>query len=307
MFRRIAVGTLLVSLAWSPPLTAQRQSAWTLAIDNDEFAYWLTPLERSDRDYSSGIELGMARPLAPRGGWDRTLVVALNHELYTPNIREPPSGTDRPYAAVLSASGSLHWERPGRRDVVGLVLAVTGPPALGEEFQRLIHRVIGSPPPVGWERQLPFEVAATVAYAGDRRVVDLGGETGLGLRTGFRFGGELGTIRSAARVGLGATLGWRPPSVWRPALPATGPGGGIRVFVPMGLRLDVVGQSLVLDGGVIARTTGVDRKTLVPRAEFGLGVELGSVTLSWMGHVTGREFETQPHWHSYGSFRLSVR
>lgn len=308
MLRRSLRAILVGSVILCSPLAAQRQSAWSLSVDNDFFAYWRSEQSRSDRDYSSGIELSLARPLASPGRWTRTLVLALTHQLFTPDIRQPrPVPFDRPFAAILSGGAMLDLERPTQRHSVGLTLSVTGAPALGDDLQELIHAVLGSPPPVGWDHQLPFEIGLSAVYRGDRRLFEAAPNDGLGLRTAAHWGAELGTIRSAATLGLGLVAGWRPPTVWRPLAPDAAERDGIRVFIPLGAGLDVVGQSIVLDGGIMARTTALDRKTLVPYGEFGLGVEIGSVAISWIGHVTGREFATQPGAHSYGTFRVTLR
>ncbi|HEX9892666.1 MAG TPA: lipid A deacylase LpxR family protein [Gemmatimonadales bacterium] len=308
MLPRTVEIALLLLMTGAAPLLGQRHSAWSLTVDNDLFAIWRSTSARTDRDYSSGVELSLARPLSPAVRWTRTLVLTLDHQLFTPDIREPrPVPEDRPFAAVLSAGATLQFEQPDRRHSFGVGLAVTGPPALGDELQELVHDLLNSPVAHGWEQQLPFEVGVSVAYAGDRRLIEAGSEDGVGVRTAARWGGELGTIRSAATIGLGTVAGWRPPRAWRPPAPEPSERSGLRVFIPLGVGLDIVGQSIVLDGGVIAKSTGLDRETLVPYAEFGLGVEIGAVAVSWTGHVTGREFETQPGAHRYGTFKLSIR
>lgn len=309
MRRRTALVTGLL-LAGVTALPAQRHASWNLSVDNDAFAFWESAQARSDRDYSSGIRLGTARPLVRRGRWDRTLVLALDHQLFTPDIRSPdPPPGDRPYAALLSVHGALQYDRPEARHELRITTSVTGPPALGEEFQRLVHSLLGSPPPQGWQRQLPFDIGISVAYRGDRHLAEAGDEDGLGVRTAAQWGAELGTIRSLASAGLGATLGWRPPRVWQPLAPPEAEQDGIRVFLPLAARLDVVGRSIVVDGSVIgdAAASAIDRKTLVPHAQFGIGVELGDVAVEWVGHIVGRDFEAQPGLHRYGTFRVTVR
>lgn len=308
--RRVTALVAGLILAGASVLAAQRNASWTLSIDNDAFALWQSSQARSDRDYSSGIMLSTARPLAKRGRWDRTLVLAIDQQLFTPDIRNPePVPGDRPYAALLSGSAALQYDRPEARHELRVSTSVTGPPALGEEFQSLIHSLLGSPPPQGWQRQLPFDVGISVAYRGDRRLAETSGREGLGVRTAAHWGAELGTIRSLGRVGLGATMGWRPPRVWQPLAPDRSDRRGVRVFVPLAARLDVVGRSIVVEGSVIgdAAARAIDRKTLVPHAQFGIGVEVGAVAVEWTGHVMGRDFEAQPGMHRYGTFRVSVR
>jgi hypothetical protein len=307
VFGRKILSLALCLLAGTAPLSGQRRTSWNLIVDNDLFALWRSPEDRTDRDYSSGVELSMARPLSG-DQWTRTLAFSLDHQIFTPNIEAPrPVPEDRPFAAILTGGVNLIWERPKQRHQLGARLSVTGPPALGKELQQVVHTIIAAPAPTGWEHQLPFAIGVTVAYAGDRPLLEVGGVNGIGFRTAARWAAEAGTIRSAASVGLGANLGWRPSQVWRSLVPDPPERRGVRVFLPLGVGLDVVGQSFAVDGGFIAKVTGLDRRTLVPHAEVGLGVEFGGLALSWTGHVTGRDFETQPTAHRYGTFSLSVR
>lgn len=299
--------TLLVPSA--PAQSQQRHPVWNLAIDNDDFALWRSVQSRSDRDYSSGIELALLHPLQspPTSRWARTGVFSISHRLYTPDIRSADSTlADRPCAAFLGVRAALQLERPGMWHEFGVGASVTGPPAFGRELQTFFHELTGSPAPEGWDRQVPFRMGLSASYAGARRLIGMRSTSMFGFDVAGLWGAELGSFRSAVTVGTRTTLGLRPPRPWaRPGQPDETP--GTRVYLIGGLALDAVVYDATLRWDDFPDAPKLDNHVLVPRAEAGIGLEFGGVSVSWLGVVTGREFTSQPSPHAYGSFRIAIR
>jgi hypothetical protein len=101
---------------------------------------------------------------------------AFGQNFYTPTditLADPPLG-DRPYGAVLYVGRTL---QAAGRDAVQSVeysVGVVGPLALGENVQQGWHQLIGDPDwPSGWDTQMPFEPALSVAYRGQWRLLEL--------------------------------------------------------------------------------------------------------------------------------------
>lgn len=306
---RPAFAFVLLAAVGAGQLRAQDSAAtsWSVQLDNDLFALWRSPRHRTDRDFSSGFMLAMTRALKPGRRWERSLTIGLSQQIYTPSITHPRKvPLDRPYAAILSAGAALQFERPRTRHQFGAAVSVTGEPALGEPLQRLVHRLIGAPEPVGWDQQLPFEPAFSLGYTGGREFLALGGDAGLGWRMSVDWGMELGTVASLVSSAVRGTVGLNTPATWRTGI-ATEKVGGVRIYVPYGVQLDVVGRTLVLDSTVFKDSPRLPRKTLVPRAEAGLAVEWDWASIAWIGHITGTEFQGQQSPHGYGSFRVVLR
>ncbi len=306
---RSAFAVFVLAAGGVGPLRAQDSAvtSWSVQVDNDLFALWRSPRRRTDRDFSSGFMLAMTRTLKPGRRWERSLTLGLTQQIYTPSITHPRKvPLDRPYAAILSTGAALQLERPRTRHQFGAAVSVTGEPALGEPVQRLVHRLLGAPEPIGWDQQLPFEPAFSLGYTGGQEFLTLGGDAGLGWRMSVDWGMELGTVASLVSSALRGTLGLNAPATWRTGI-ATEKTGGVRIYVPYGFQLDVVGRTLVIDGTVFKDSPRMPRKTLVPRAEAGLAVEWGWASIAWIGHITGTEFQGQQSPHGYGSFRVVLR
>lgn len=306
----LGLGLLALALGIPATVSAQGHSVFSLTVDNDEFAVWRANHRRTDRDYSSGVELSVQHPLRPSAsGWRRTLLASLSQRIYTPNITldEPPAD-DRPYAAILGVSGGLALERGGQRHDLSGTLAVMGPPALGREMQEFFHKVFPSPAPRGWDYQLPFRFGLGVGYNGARRLVAAqDASSSLGFDVAGLWGGELGTLRGAATFGARVTLGLRPPRPWAARGAPESERVGLRLFLIGGAGAEAVGYDVTISHVAADESIELDRRALVPRGEAGIGAEFGGVSVSFVGTVTGQEFVGQPTPHAYGSLRIAVR
>lgn len=306
----VVVGLVLSGWATGGSLAAQgSRNTWSLQVDNDLFALWRGGQGRTDRDYSSGIELAVRKPLPPGestwlGGLARPAAwrLALSQQIYTPDITAPrPVPDDRPYAAVLAGHGALEWRRGPWRHELGVALGVTGRPALGEEVQRFVHQLVGSPPPVGWENQLPFRAGFLLGYTGARELVRRTEAAGFGVAVAGTWGVDLGTILTRATIGGRARFGYRPGD-----LVTRASGRGLRVYGILGAELDAVERILVLDAPVDEAGTPLARRPVVARLEAGLAIEAGALTVGWTGHLTGREYQGQSRAPAFGRITISL-
>jgi hypothetical protein len=82
----------------------------------------------------------------------------LEQRMFTPySILNPDSITDdRPYSAYLLATNFSVLINPEKHLKISneLGIGIMGPAAAGEQTQSLVHQIIGSPIPIGWENQL---------------------------------------------------------------------------------------------------------------------------------------------------------
>ena len=81
----------------------------------------------------------------------------IGHKIFTPDYKASFESTQRPYAAWLYGSMTGSVVRSELARSLRIELGVTGPPAMGELFQRVVHQIIHYPVPDGWDRQLAFE------------------------------------------------------------------------------------------------------------------------------------------------------
>ena len=205
---------------------------------------------------------------------------------------------------------------PRYLDTYELELGIVGPSAMGEEAQRGIHEWLGAPDPQGWDSQLNDEVAFAVSF--DRRWRALRAVRRLPRRPRSDLtpsaGVTLGTLRTEARVGLAARIGWRidndygPPRV-RPSLAGVEHfcGGPLSWQIFAGVQGRAVAHNLFLDGNTFEDSASVDRNPLVGDFQTGFSISAGDWRLAYTYVWRTEEFETQPTRQDFGALALSVR
>lgn len=314
---------------------AGNRGVFSIVVENDSLS------SGADRNYTSGIKLAYVSQieevpdlLSPARALTRTFSgsdpdfwgVAFGHSIFTPeDINANPAPPDQhPYAGWLYMQVMVGAEedRPGNLeprylDTYELELGITGPSAMGEEAQRGIHEWLGAPDPQGWDSQLNDEVAFAVSF--DRRwrppwaqlSTDVGG---LEFDLTPNAGVTLGTLRTEARLGVAARVGWRldndygPPRV-RPSLSGIEhfSGGPFSWQVFAGVQGRAVAHNLFLDGNTFEDSASVDRNPYVADFQTGLAVSAGSWRLAYTYVWRTEEFETQGGRQDFGAVAISVR
>lgn len=166
----LLVWAVLASVSSSANASGPSQS-FELQIDNDQLAF--TPGSQ-ERWYTSGLFMRGASVPDPDGAdarllsfWcDRVIacdpaasrlrVWSLAQAIYTPAYTgtELPQPKDWPYAAGLNLGLSVLAQGDRTRQLLGLRLGVLGPPALGEQTQNAVHRLMGQPLARGFDLQV---------------------------------------------------------------------------------------------------------------------------------------------------------
>ena len=314
---------------------AGNSGVFSIVVENDSLS------SGGDRNYTSGIKLAYVSQidelpgiLAPTRGLTRTFSgsdpdfwgVAVGHSIFTPeDISANPAPADQhPYAGWLYMQIMVGAEedRPGNLeprylDTYELELGITGPSAMGEEAQRGIHEWLGAPDPQGWDSQLNDELAFAVSF--DRRwrppwaqlSTDIGG---LEFDLTPNAGVTLGTLRTEARVGVAARIGWRldndygPPRV-RPSLAGIEhfSGGPLSWQVFAGVQGRAVAHNLFLDGNTFEDSASVDRNPYVGDFQTGFAISAGAWRLAYTYVWRTEEFETQGGRQDFGALAISIR
>lgn len=310
------------------------RGVFSIAVENDSLS------SGADRNYTSGIKLAYVSPadgvpqwLRGAGNFTRAFSgsapdywgIAIGQSIFTPeNIQAvPPPADQHPYAGWLYMQimvGALQDRSDGRAprymDTYELEFGIVGPSALGEEAQRGIHQWLGAPDPQGWDYQLHDELAFAVSF--DRRwralraFVDVPG--GLEFDLTPNAGVTLGTLRTEARAGLIARVGWRidndfgPPRV-RPSLSGVEhfSGGPLSWSLFAGVQGRAVARNLFLDGNTFQDSPSVDREPFVADFQTGLSISAGDWRIAYTYVWRTEEFETQPTRQDFGALALSVR
>jgi len=328
----------LPGAAWAQEHTNERapeaKGVFSLAVENDSLS------SGADRNYTSGIKLAYVSPAEGvpdwlRGAGEFTRAIsgsspnfwgmAIGQSIFTPeDISANPAPADQhPYAGWLYMQIMLGVEEdrsdgrsPRYMDTYEFEFGVTGPWAQGEESQRGIHEWLGAPDPQGWDSQLENEFAFAVSmdrrWRAVRAFIDVPG--GLEFDLTPSVGATLGTMRTEARLGAIARLGWRidndygPPRV-RPSLSGVEhfSGGRLSWSIFAGVQGRAVARNLFLDGNTWEDSASVDRNTWVGDFQTGFSVSAGDWRLAYTYVWRTEEFSTQPTRQDFGALAISVR
>jgi hypothetical protein len=303
------------------PASADAQWAWRARLDNDAYNFWQHPAARTDEEYSNGVRFAAetyhapwwARSLQPRGASCEVRAAAtatcVSHELmigqdiYTPNLDRAPYTVEgweleRPYAAWLYVSSIARFARPRSMDEVELAAGVTGQPALGQLAQTIAHTINEryTREAYGWETQIGFEPGLLARY---RRtwLARAALRHGPGVELQAFVGAALGNILTNAEGGLQARVGIALTHPWH--VPAWGDRPPLELFALGGVRQELVGRNISLDGNTVHAQRAVQREAVVGEHTLGIGMRYKRVTLSWRAVTRGREYKSGPKQHSY--------
>ncbi len=142
----------------------------------------------SDKGYTNGTRLdffwqqqkrSFLSKLLPQAGANsvNTHGWGLMQVIVTPDniLRRRPDPTDYPYSAAMFVTRSLHSSNPVKKLSFQseIVLGVMGPPALGEETQKLIHRIIQAQAPRGWDYQKPTDLLLNYHFTVNKQLIQL--------------------------------------------------------------------------------------------------------------------------------------
>ncbi|MBP1202865.1 hypothetical protein JOD97_000879 [Duganella sp. 1411] len=284
----------------SPAPAQAGESRLSLMVQNDAFA------ASDGGGYTSGITLAHLRSVSPGQTSIAPLPVvgalapwlgvgpavstrfSLSQIMVTPRdlSRKQPDPADAPYVGALWLGAGQVAVRDEVADIVGLRIGVMGPASGARRSQTLIHRLIGSERPQGWDSQGPNRLLLGVErYRGWRWGAD--GAAGPGADAIVVAGGTLGNLQSSAGASIvlryGTGLKRSYPASLRQELRSADPvllGSGW--FVYAGLHGDRVfshagiGENRYADSG----TAELRRKQSVAVAGVAYGLPRASVSFS---------------------------
>jgi len=294
---------------------------WSVSIrwENDTFG-------GTDRFYTDGVSLSVAHtgrswldPIADRlPGWlakgRRTVSYEFGQIMCTPSdINIPvPDPNDRPYAGILYASVSFHFEHDNVYNGVKLVTGVVGPWSFAEETQREVHRLVGAGVPQGWDYQLHNEPVVNLVLERRWKYQLLGSSEGFSFETIPAVDVMLGNVLTQGQVGMQCRAGWRVPSdfghtLMRGMVHLPPPCRSVKwgVYGMAGVYGMVVLHNITLDGNTWCSSPSVEKEYFVPAAEIGMGVSIKRWQVAFTYVFWGKEFRGQPDYTKFGALTCS--
>ncbi len=294
--RRRSRCQLVVGLVFAAQASGQQAApVWQLQFDNDLIAIRGAG-PPPDYDYTHGSHLAFS--------WsDQSLVLA--QEIYTPRHNEPsPVAGDRPYAASLFGGYAYRKLAGSSLGTFALRAGVTGPPALGEQVQNGVHRLLGNQLEQGWAHQIPTRLVLA-AHADETRLLASSSAAAPSRLAAATVGATFGTMQRTLRAGLQTYLGFgavRSPTADAPLVARPG-----HWYVLAASREDAVFyDGFIEQSPRNAAVPGARKRTWVGEAAVGIGCRTNRFTAEYRHVVRGREYEAEPSAHAYGSITVSL-
>lgn len=303
-----------------------------ISEENDYLDFRVPAARRPDDNYTQGLRVSvsstglngwrwLARRLAPTllacGGRPAARVPAapkascgttiweVGQLLFTPTREDEVAiSGERPHAGWLYGRMVARVEGPRTLLSGTLTAGVTGPPSLAASTQNAFHHLVGGfRHPVGWDQQLPTEVAGSLRLEVRRLVATLGTSVRRYADLTAAISGEGGTLNTAlasevqVRAGLGLAHPWRTRERPRSHLGLFGTGA---------LRARLVAHNLFLDGSTYVPSLRVEKVPLSGEWEWGLGIRVARVSAEYRLVGEGREYRTGPRLHPVGQIAMTL-
>lgn len=328
----IAIFCLLAPVAWAEAIKqneerprADDKDIFNVVLENDLFA-------GRDRGYTNGIRFAWLSSEKSVPSWARwganhllplandghkRISLAFGQSMFAPanlSATAPIIG-DRPYAGYLYGSIGMVSDTGKKLDNVVLSLGVVGPAALGRPVQKIVHRAIDSPEPMGWDNQLNNEPTINMTY--ERKWRALYKLSPLGLQTDAvpHVGISLGTVDTSAATGATFRLGfdlpadYGPPRI-RPSLPGSDffiPTQNLGGYLFTTIEGRAVGRNIFLDGNTFSDSLHVDKNHFVGSLQLGVAMTWGASRLSYTHVLMTEEFKTERRAPQFGALTYSIR
>jgi len=322
------VGSFLIALFFLQgflPVPAESHgepmnSAFSLRWENDTFGW-------TDANYTNGMSLALTRAgkgllggiwdLGGAAGGRKSTVYELTQLQFTPSDLTliSPDPKDRPYAGLTYLACITHLQKDEILQSLKLIAGFVGPDSGAEEAQKVAHHILRENSPEGWPAQLRDEPVVNLLYEYRHRYRLTSRNGPFGAELIPMGGAYLGNYLLQAQSEVLLRFGYHLPDDFGatslrgigylplPRMKNTDYSWGINAYVRGGANM--VFHNLTLDGNTFIHSRSVEKRLLVPMAEFGtaLWTEKFLATLSFQ--YWSREFDFQPLREGYGSILFS--
>jgi len=249
----------------------------TLNFTNDNFL-------RTDRSYTAGTKLSWV--LSGKGKLSKSsllkllpfrrdtsftdrIVLSIGTAMFTPDDITITSLIleDRPYAGYNYFNVAFIGRTSNVFESFEFSLGLTGPLTLADHVQEIVHEIVGSKKPQGWDNQLENEFIFQLYY--DRIWKQSSGGLTKGLKHEImpRMSAGLGNGLIYMNLGIFTRAGWNLPDDF--GMPLSRP-GGLRGVIPVNrsrggfygfasLYTNFLVRNIFLDGNTFAESHSVDK------------------------------------------------
>lgn len=196
------------------------------------------------------------------------------------------------------------------------MIGVVGPASLAQETQTLVHDVIGSDKPMGWDTQLSNELGVVITHKHSWREflsydllnnkIDISPYVGAALCNVFTHANAGFTLR----YGKDLPNDYEPPRL-QPGMPSNADFSldvsHIGWYLFAGAEGRVVVRDIFLDGNSFVDSRSVEKFPLVGDIQFGFVVDWKNIRLSYTLLLRTEEYKTQKVNNDFGALTLGVK
>jgi len=272
-----------------------------VTLENDVFA-------GTDRHYTHGTRFFYFRDDVPSWadnlfkGKNKRWGVGLAQYMYTPSDIEIVDliENERPYGGWLYTENILFVRDYNVMDIVGIDVGITGEDSGSKSTQKIIHKIVDSDIPQGWDNQIEEELGINLLYQKKYR-----------WRWEYmdiipRAGGSLGNIYTYLNAGVIIRAGYNIPDNFgylrmEPTARATNLGA--YVFASADGRL--IGRNIFLDGNTFEDSHSVDKEYMVGDLSVGTGIIFRNFELIYGSNFRSKEFKGQDKSNRFSTLILS--
>jgi len=216
----VIVICLAILMGFSVVAEEYNTGSISLSLDNDG-------LLGTDRGYTNGlffkfnsnstvdITENSALILNTVGNWlplqantNKGWGVTVGQQIWTPTDLTAifEGENDRPYTGFLFIEANVFEYSAQSANKYSLMLGAVGPDAFGENSQKSVHSLIGSPKPMGWGRQIENQTVFNFSYEGQRLLTRAQGWLDKDYDTSLSTRINIGNYQS--EIALGSTVRW---------------------------------------------------------------------------------------------------
>lgn len=267
------------------------------------------------RDVAEALDLWPLDPDPHQRLRPTQVSLALGQAIFTPeDIRvERLITDDRPYAgwlytALVRTETVLDRDDLRRDDAqtaVELQAGLVGPYSFAEDAQKLVHELVNSPDPKGWDNQLDTEPGLLLRLTRRDRPFYRQGLLCGDMVTSW--GGSIGNVRTWAEASAILRVGRGLPRDFGPDLAEAGSPGRsdadeLAVYAFFGGGGRYVLRDIFLDGNSFSNDSHtVPKEHWVGDLRAGLVLQWPGFAISWTQVRRSREFSRQDRPHNFGS------
>lgn len=279
----------------------------SVGIENDVFLH-------DDSDYSHGTQIKYTS--TKNVGWFDGWGIDILQNMYTPgDIKSPDiQFGDRPYCGLLLASVfgdktfNFKFGDLNLRNELGI--GSTGRDSFAQDSQKIVHKIIGSKDPKGWDHQVAEEFIVQYQGYADLNIPVVNSKyfTLYGIPRASTF---VGNFKDSVAAGLDLKLGG-------PKAPKQNYGGEIAFSAPSGIS-NFFGLSLLagvegkcvfwdasLDGTMFRESEyTIDSEMFVGELHGGVSLAIGPVDFNFLTIFRTKEYKGQDESPDYCRFSVT--